>query len=310
MAPRILWIGLGNMGRGMVKNLVEKGPLDSPVLVFNRTKQRSIDLSNSLPEGKTEVIDSIAAGVSKADIIFIILSNDDVVEAAVNEILSSGDITGKLIVDCSTIHPDTTTRLAEAVTAKNAEFLTAPVFGAPAMADSGQLIGVLAGPKSAVDRARPYFQGVMARAEVNMSDEPYGKALTLKLIGNTFILNMVEQLAEGHVLAEKSGLGTKYLHQWVENMFPGPYAAYSTRMLSGDYYTREYPLFTVDLARKDAGHAMSLAKAAGTRLKNLEVGDEHLRQVKEHAGERGDIAGIYGAVRKEAGLKYENGEDS
>ncbi|KAK4176691.1 NAD binding domain of 6-phosphogluconate dehydrogenase-domain-containing protein [Triangularia setosa] len=305
MAPRLLWIGLGNMGRGMVKNLVEKGPLEQPLLIYNRTKQRSIDLASQLSPSKVEILDSISSGVPQADIIFLILSKDDVVESAITEILTH-DIKGKLIVDCSTIHPETTARVATSITSCGGEFLAAPVFGAPAMADAGQLIGVLAGPASSVNRARPYFRGVMARAEIDMSDEPYGKALTLKLIGNTFVFNMVEQLAEGHVLAEKSGLGTKYLHQWVESMFPGPYAAYSTRMLTGDYHTRAYPLFAVDLARKDAGHALRLAEDAGTRMRNLEVADEHLQEVKKHVGEMGDIAGIYGAVRKEAGLKYEN----
>jgi len=289
----------------MVKNLVEKGNLDQPILLFNRTKQRATDLSSNLATGKTEVVDSIAEGVSKADVIFVILSQDDVVEAAVDEILQN-DVTGKLIVECSTIHPDTTERLAKSVEAKGAEYLTAPVFGAPAAADAGQLVGVLAGPSSAIDRAKPYFKGVMSRQDIEMRDEPRSKALTLKLIGNTFILNMVEQLAEGHVLAEKSGLGNNYLHQWIENMFPGPYTAYSNRMLSGDYYQREYPLFAVDLARKDARHAMSLAKAAGTKIPNVELADSHLVQLKEHAGEKGDFAGIYGVLRVEAGLKYEN----
>jgi 3-hydroxyisobutyrate dehydrogenase-like beta-hydroxyacid dehydrogenase len=128
----------------------------------------------------------------------------------------------------------------------------------------------------------------------------------LKIIGNTFILNMVEALSEGHVLAEKSGLGNENLHHFIETMFPGPYTAYSTRMLSGDYHKREEPLFAVDLARKDARHAMALAKAAGTRMKDVEVGDAHLEMVKKHKGEAGDIAGIYGAVRQEAGLKFEN----
>ncbi|KAK3353043.1 NAD binding domain of 6-phosphogluconate dehydrogenase-domain-containing protein [Lasiosphaeria hispida] len=305
MAPRLLWIGLGNMGRGMVKNIAEKANLDQPLLLYNRTKQRSVDLSAELGPGKTEVIGSVAEGAAKADIIFIILANDKIVEDAIDEILR-GDVQGKLIVECSTIHPDTTERLAKAVVAKGAEFVAAPVFGAPAMADAGQLVVVLAGPKSSIDRAKQYFKGVMARGEIDMSDEPYSKALTLKLVGNTFILNMVEQLAEGHVLAEKTGLGTKYLHQWVENIFPGPYAAYSERMLSGDYFQREYPLFAVDLARKDARHALNLAEAAGATLHNVETANAHLAKVREHVGELGDIAGIYGAVRKEAGLKFEN----
>ncbi|KAK3318476.1 6-phosphogluconate dehydrogenase [Apodospora peruviana] len=289
----------------MCKNIVEKANLDQPLLLYNRTKPRSIDLSNALGEGKTEVVDSIAEGTAKADIIFVILSNDQVVQEAVAEILKT-DIKGKLVVESSTIHPETTESLAKSIVEKGGEFVAAPVFGPPALADAGQLIGVLAGPKQSVQRARPYFKGVISKAEIDMSDEPYGKALTLKLIGNTFILNMVEQLAEAHVLAEKSGLGTKHVHNFIESFFPGPYAAYSNRMLSGDYHQRDYPLFAVDLARKDAGHAMSLAKSAGTRMKNVEIADAHLVQVKAHTGELGDMAGIYGAVRMEAGLKYEN----
>jgi len=146
----------------------------------------------------------------------------------------------------------------------------------------------------------------MGRAIIDFGGQPVGKALLLKVIGNTFILNMIETLSEGHVLAEKSGLGNVNLHQFIETMFPGPYAAYSTRMTSGDYHKRREPLFAVDLARKDARHAMALAKEAGTRLKDVEVADAHLEQVKKHRGEAGDIASIYGAVRQEAGLKFEN----
>lgn len=60
---------------------------------------------------------------------------------------------------------------------------------------------------------------------------------------------MVEVLSEGHTLAEKTGLGTSNLHNFISAMFPGPYTAYSQRMLDGDYYQREEPLFHVDLAR-------------------------------------------------------------
>ena len=62
----------------------------------------------------------------------------------------------------------------------------------------------------------------------------------------------------------------------------------------------------MDLARKDANHALSLAEASGTRLKGVEVAYGHLAAVQKHKGSKGDIAGIYGAVRQEAGLKYEN----
>ena len=87
-------------------------------------------------------------------------------------------------------------------------------------------------------------------------------------------------------------------------MFPGPYTAYSQCMMQGDYYKKE-ALFTAPLARKDARHARDLATGCGVKMEVLEVADRHLVQVVEHQGEKGDIASIYGAVRKENGLKYE-----
>ena len=111
------------------------------------------------------------------------------------------------------------------------------------MADAGQLVCVLAGPSAAVDKVKPYTTGVMGRAIIDFGGQPHGRATLLKVIGNTFILNMVETLSEGHVVAEKSGLGVDNLHQFIETMFPGPYTAYSTRLRSGDYYKREEVLF-------------------------------------------------------------------
>jgi 3-hydroxyisobutyrate dehydrogenase-like beta-hydroxyacid dehydrogenase len=292
-------------GQGMCKNLVEKGNLDKPLVLYNRTKKRADDLAAKLGEGKAMVVETVADVVKNAEIIFICLGEDPSVTAMVDKILQQ-DVQGKLICDCSTVHPDTSNALEETVTSKGAEFVAMPVFGAPAMADAGQLLCVSAGKATSVKKVLPYTKGVMGRADVDYSDQPAGNATLLKIIGNTFVLNMVEQLSEGHVLAEKTGLGPENLHKFIETMFPGPYAAYSSRMLAGDYYKREEPLFAVDLARKDARHALDLAKKTGTNMPNVHTGDAHLVKVKEHLGEKGDLPSIYGAVRQESGLRFEN----
>lgn len=107
------------------------------------------------------------------------------------------------------------------------------------MAESGQLVCVLAGESAAVERVKPYTEGVMGRANIDFSGQAQRKATLLKVIGNTFILNAIEALSEGHTLAEKTGLGSANLHQFVELMLPGPYVQYSQRMTVGDYYKRE-----------------------------------------------------------------------
>lgn len=287
----------------MCKNLVEKGNLDKPLILYNRTTQRAHDLSAKI--GNSTVASSIEEAVSKADIIFYCLGEDPSVISTLEQILKT-DIKGKVIVDCSTVHPDTTTKESQMVEDKGGEFVACPVFGAPAMADAGQLICVVAGKKEATAKVLPYCKGVVGRANVDYSGREPSTATLLKVIGNTFVVGMVNALSEGHVVAEKSGLGTEELHKFIEVMFPGPYTAYSNRMLTGDYYNRPEPLFAVDLARKDARHAMKIAEQSGCRMRQVEVGDEYLKVVKEQVGEKGDIAGIYGAARVQGGLEFGN----
>ncbi|OTB19856.1 hypothetical protein K445DRAFT_313634 [Daldinia sp. EC12] len=306
MAPQLLWVGLGNMGRGMVKNLVEKGNLEKPLLLYNRTRKRSEDVASTLPAGKTKIIDSIEEGVKRADVIFVILSNDAAVEKVFDTILKV-DVAGKLFVECSTIHPDTAQKVADLVAEKGGDFVASPVFGAPAAAEAGQLVFVPAGKESAIDKIRPYIKGVMGRAEIPFNNQPPANSLKLKLLGNTFIVNMVTVLGEGFATAEKIGIGTDPLKQFVDQLYGGIYSAYSGRMLSGTYWKMEEPLFSANNALKDAGHASNLAKSAGAELKLLGVSQDYLKSVAEYAGgDKGDIAGIYGAARKNCGLKFEN----
>jgi 3-hydroxyisobutyrate dehydrogenase-like beta-hydroxyacid dehydrogenase len=298
----------------MVRNIVEKAPLSGPLVIHNRTRSRAEGFRSALPNPSAVAIaDSITQSIAGADIIFTCLADDAAVGSVMDAALSGGSVAGKVFVDCSTVHPDTTSALGQRVSAAGGEFVAAPVFGAPAMADAGQLVAVLAGARSALDRVRPYFKGVTARAEIDLSadglpaSESWARASQLKVLGNTFILNMVEQLAQGLTAAEKSGLGTAPMAAFIQAIFGGPYAAYADRMLSGDYHRREEPLFAVDLARKDLRHASSLAAAVGMKFPTAEAADRHLVMVKARKGEKGDMAAIYGAVREEAGLEFENG---
>jgi 3-hydroxyisobutyrate dehydrogenase-like beta-hydroxyacid dehydrogenase len=76
----------------------------------------------------------------------------------------------------------------------------------------------------------------IGRAVIDLSGEPLHKASLLKLIGNIFIVAMIETTAEGHVLAEKTGLGHGPLQTMIQAIFPGPAAFYSDRMVTGKYY--------------------------------------------------------------------------
>ncbi|KKZ67562.1 hypothetical protein EMCG_06796 [[Emmonsia] crescens] len=318
MAEQVAWIGLGNMGRGMIRNLVAKFPLQTPLIIHNRTQSRATDLASKLPKPVTIAL-TVTDAVAPSSIIFICLGDDSTVTETLNTAISNCNIAGKLFVDCSTVHPDTTRREAKLIESHGGLFVACPVFGTPPVADAGQLICVLAGKKELVERVKPFCAGVMGRVNLDMSTSPTGatgddeaalvdpgRASLLKVLGNSLGLNMVDAVAEAMVVAEKSGLGVDSLHSLLELMFQGPYVTYSNRMRSGEYHKREEPLFAVDLARKDAKHAMDVASAVGIRMRGVELADEHLQGVKNHEGEKGDLAAIYGVVREEGGLKFEN----
>lgn len=109
----------------MCKNIVEKGSLSSPLIVYNRTPQRAKELSASLPSGKSTVVTSIEEAVSKSDIIFTCVGDDKAITETI-ETAVKGDVKGKLFVDCSTVHPDTTDKLAKTIEGKGAQFVACP----------------------------------------------------------------------------------------------------------------------------------------------------------------------------------------
>lgn len=293
----------------MCRNIALKGPQTAPLVLYNRTAAKASSFADSLGPSKASVAPSLADAVQSASIVFICVGDDHALDQIISAILcSTTDLSSKIIVDCSTVHPDTSRRIAKSVSERGGSFIACPVFGAPAFADAGQLVVVPAGPADAVAKTKPFLDGVTARATIDLGgqDADVGRASLLKVLGNTFILNTVETLAEGMVASEKSGLGTDAYQQWMETMFPGPFAKYAGRMTSGDYFQREEPLFAIDLARKDLGHASNIAGDAGMRLRSVEVTDQYLQDVKAQRGEKGDIAAVYGAVRKDSGLPFEN----
>lgn len=109
----------------MSKNIVEKGNLDKPLILYNRTRKRADDFSAQLGEGKAVVAETINEAVAKSDIIFLCLGDDAAVNGVLNVILGE-DVKGKVIVDCSTVHPDTTNANEKRVTEKGAGFVGMP----------------------------------------------------------------------------------------------------------------------------------------------------------------------------------------
>lgn len=325
MAPVVMWIGLGNIGRAACERLISGGHLDSALILYNRTAQKCHELASTLPPGSTQVVPSLKEGISKADIIFSCLSNDAAVESTYQTIISDlvtadkkpDGLRGKLFVGMETVHQDTADTLAGRLAAHGADFIACPVLGPPAAAAMGQLIAFPAGPAAALSRAEPYITGALARAAIAFPDRPCGTGQRMKIIANTFTLNAACQLAEAFTLAEKAGVDPAQVGEFVELCLvsgpaaTNPFHVYAGRMLRGDYWRGEKPAGGVALGVKDLGLAVRLAEGTGTTVRNPVGALGWCREVLEGEGAgrgevNGDIAGIYGAVRERAGLRFEN----
>ncbi|KAF5720113.1 6-phosphogluconate dehydrogenase [Fusarium mundagurra] len=174
-----------------------------------------------------------------------------------------------------------------------AEFISSPVFGPPQMANSGTLVFATAGAKSSIDKIRPYIKGVMGRDEITFEDEPHSNAAKFLLIGNAFALNAITQLAESLTLAEKSGISPAMVKKFAD--------------IIGEYWTRDEPYASADIAMKDIKHLLGLGQEANMELNNAQTGLVYLKMAMEKsAGYQADISAIYGAVRKANGLEFEN----
>lgn len=100
----------------------------------------------------------------------------------IDQIIASGDIHNKIVIDTTTVHPDTSKAVSARVSAAEARFASMPVFGASPAAAAGTLLAAFAGPDDVLAAVSPLLKGVVAREVLVVGTEP-DKALLLKTTG-------------------------------------------------------------------------------------------------------------------------------
>lgn len=283
--------------------------MSKPVIIFDVVDSTMKEAGEKMIAGRSTRASSIVNAVAHSDIVFYCLPSDEAVLTVLGEVLKT-DVGGKVIVDCSTVHPDTSTKETELLTTQGAHFVACPVFGSPLMAEAAQCNMAIAGSAKAVEMIKPYCHGVMAKAMIDFSGQSPSQASLMKIVGNTFVLNAAAMLSEGFVLAEKTGLGANQLQQFLTALFPGanPFSTYSEAMVSGNYHRRDKHklLGAVKLAKKDSSYALALAAQYDIELKTVGVLQQYVDKLIAERGADSEIAAIYGIAREAAGLPFEN----
>lgn len=194
----IAFIGLGVMGGGMVSTLLKAG---YPVTVWNRNAKAAEPL---VKQGAKSAPD-IGSAVKGAEVVMYCLSND----AAVDDVVfgEAGVLAsvprGQIVLDATTVHPETSLRQAKAFAGKGVEFLDTPVFGSRNEANSGGLWVLAGGKRDVFHRIKPILDTI--GETVHYMGEA-GKGAAMKLVGNLVVASQLQALGEAMVLATKAGL--------------------------------------------------------------------------------------------------------
>lgn len=202
------------MGAAIAQRLIGLG---HQVTVWNRTAAKA----QALAAAGAKPAATPAALAAESDIVITILTNAAAIEATYNgaDGLLSGDVTGRLFIEMSTVRPVTQKALAARVTAKGAALIDCPVGGTVGPAKDGKLLGFVGGDAADVARAKPLLDQICRRVEHVGS---IGAGASMKLAINLPLLVYWQALGEALTLCEPLGLDPARLMDIFADTSGGP----------------------------------------------------------------------------------------
>jgi 3-hydroxyisobutyrate dehydrogenase len=202
--------GTGRMGTAFAKRLIESG---HSIVAWNRTP----DNTAKVAEAGAEVVPD-AGSLAACDTILLSLTNAAAVQAVADDLIATG-ISGKLVVDLSTLLPDETRELAAKITGAGAEFVDCPVGGTVGPALKGQLLGMAGGTETAFARAKPVLDQLCRRVE---HLGPAGAGAHMKLAVNLPLAIYWKTLAEALAMLDGSGIPSEKAISLIADSSAGP----------------------------------------------------------------------------------------
>ncbi len=158
---RVGWIGTGRMGYQLAARLLDAG---AEVWVWNRTRAKAEPLADK----GAKVVDT-PADLAECDIVFTMVAGPADVLAVTfgpDGVLSREDARPSILIDSTTIDPNTSRELTERAAAVGTAVLASPVSGNPKVVKSGKLTVVVSGPRDAYDTALPIHRDLRAQGDV------------------------------------------------------------------------------------------------------------------------------------------------
>lgn len=282
-------VGTGRMGSAMARAITNAG---FDLVVQNRTRDRAAAVG---AEVGCRVVDTPAEAAAVSDVTITMLADDAAVQAAYAgpDGLLEGAHAGGVLVDMSTVRPDTIGAFADQARATGSGILDAPVSGSVHLAEAGTLTLMVGGEAADLERARPALEAV-SKTIFHMG--PLGTGAAMKLAVNAVIFGLNGALSEGLVLAEAAGIDRALAYDVIAAGAAGaPYVGYKREAFVEPDTT---PVaFSLDLTDKDLGLITAYAAALGVELPQTAVNRALVREAS--AGGRGsnDFSSVAAELR-------------
>ena len=288
------FIGLGQMGSPMAKNLIKKG---HQVVVYDINKQSV----NELTSVGAIAADSPAKAAKNNEFIITMLPNGKLVEQVIfaengiKETISSN----ALLIDMSTIHPLESDSIRNRLASINIEFMDVPVGRTSTNAIDGTLLILAGGSQSQIDRASEIL--LCMGSEIINTGGP-GRGIRVKLINNFMSIALNALSAEAATLCDALELPFDVAMQ-VMSGTPASKGHFTTtwpnKVLKGDLT----PAFMIDLAHKDLGIALDVANQLHVLLPMGAASREVYSQARAMGRGKQDWTAILEHCRFCSGLK-------
>lgn len=249
------FIGVGLMGHGMAKNIVEKG---YPLTVMGHRNRAPVE--DLLKRGAKEAKSPKEIGAASS-IVFLCVTGSREVEAVIRgpEGLAAGMKPGSIIVDCSTSDPTSTMAMADELKAHGIIFVDAPLSRTPKEAWEGMLDTMVGATPEVFARLKPVLDTWAGRV-IHIGNT--GDGHRMKLLNNFISMGYAALYSEALTLAEKVGITPDRFDSVVRGgrMDSPFYQTFMRYTLEGD---RDAHKFTLQNAYKDMRYLESMADAAG-----------------------------------------------
>lgn len=295
MDDTIGFIGLGQMGVAMARNLMKAG---FKVRAWNRSADKALALETEGAIAVKRPDDVVQPG----GIVITMVADDN----ALREVAFGDEGFGAILgvsgihISMSTIAPSTSRELDAYHRAQGSIYLAAPVFGRPPAAAARKLWVCLAGENTAKTRVKPIL-AALSQGVYDYGDDP-AAANVVKLAGNFMISAASEAMAEAYTLVQKAGVDrVAVAKMFGETMFACPaYQSYGAQIAA---YSFEPALFRLALGLKDLNLVIGASQENQAPMPFASVLRDRLLASVAKGRSDLDWTGIALAVAEDAGIK-------